>query len=273
MRNLFTPKPSPSLKRLRGGAVVLGLMATLLLAACSNDDPNAGGPTAQSNVTTEEVTEETNELIGETVTIRNEVGEKIAPTAFTLTDDEFFGGEEILVVNSTGKPFVLPEGDNPEVQITGEVRNFVLAEFERDYGFDLDPNLYAEYENQPAIVAQAVALAPEPGEITENPSRYYGQQLAVTGEVEQIANPTSFTLDEDELFGSSDLLVLTQTPQTAAEDGKTVAVTGVLRPFVISEIERDFDLDLDPELQVEYDNKPVLIADAVYESAIPDGAK
>jgi len=258
---------------IRTTALILGLMGTLLLSSCSEGDPNAGGPTAQSNVTTEEVTEETNELIGETVTVRNEVGEKIAPAVFTLTDDEFFGGEEILVVNATGEPFVLPEGDNPEVQVTGEVRRFVLAEFERDYGLDLDPEIYAEYENQPAIVAQSVALAPEPGELTENPSQYYGQRLAVTGEVAEVVSPNSFTLDEDQLFGASDLLVLSEAPQPAAKDGETVAVMGVLRPLVVAEIERDFDLDLDPELEVEYENKPVLIADAVYQSAIPDGAQ
>lgn len=266
-------KSVPGPRPIRTGVLILGLMGTLLLSSCSNADDNAGGPTAQSNVTTEEVTEETNELIGETVTVRSEVGEKIAPAVFTITDDEFFGDDEILVVNSTGEPFVLPEGDDPEVQVTGEVRRFVLAEFERDYGFDLDPNRYVEYENKPAIVAESAALAPEPGEITENPSRYYGQRLAVTGEVEEVVSPNSFTLDEEELFGANDLLVLSETPQAAAEDGETVAVIGVLRPFVVAEIERDFDLDLDPELEVEYENKPVLIGDAVYQSAIPDGAK
>jgi len=247
-------------------------MFALILPACSND-PNAGGPAAASNVTKEEVADQTNELIGEIVTVRSEPGEKIAPATFTVRDEEFFGDEEILVVNSTGEPFVLPQGDDPEVQVTGQVAKFVVADIEREYNLDLDPDLYADYENKPAIIAQSVTLAPEPGEITKNPSQYYGKRLAVTGEVEEIIGPTAFKLDEDELFGASDLLVLTQKAQKAATDRETVAVTGVLRPFVVSDIERDFDLDLDPELQVEYENKPVFIADAVYPSAIPDGTK
>jgi hypothetical protein len=32
-------------------------------------------------------------------------------------------------------------------------------------GLGLDPNLYREYESQPAIIAQSIALAPEPGQI------------------------------------------------------------------------------------------------------------
>jgi len=260
----------PGQGKLYIGAIALLLSATLL-PACT--DQNAGGPTAESNVTTEEVADQTNELIGQTVTVRSEPGEKIAPATFTIRDEEFFGDEEILVVNSTGEPFVLPQGDDPEVQVTGEVTKFVVADIEREYNLDLDPNLYAEYENKPAIIAQSVALAPEPGEITENPSQYYGKRLAVSGEVEDVVGPTAFTLDEDELFGASDLLVVTQKTQKAATDGETVAVTGVLRPFVVSEVERDFDLDLDPELQVEYEDKPVFIADAIYPSAIPDGTK
>jgi len=86
--------------------------------------------------------------------------------------------------------------------------------------------------------------------------------LAVTGEVE-VVGPTAFKLDEDELFGASDLLVLMQRSKAKIEDGKTVAVTGVLRPFIVSKVERDFDLDLSPELEVEYENKPVLITEIV----------
>ncbi len=256
---------------IRGGAIALALLA-LVLPTC-NSDPNAGGPTGASNVTTEKVAEETNELIGETVTVRSEPVKKIAASTFTIKDDDFFNDDEILVVNSTGQPFVLPEGEEPAVQVTGKVAKFVLADVERDYGLDLDPNLYVEYENKPAIIAQSIALAPEPGEITKNPSQYYGKRLAVTGEVAEVVGPTAFKLDEDELLGATDLLVLTQQPKAKVEDGKTVAVTGVLRPFVVSEVERDFDLDLSPELEVEYENKPVLVTEAVYPSAIPDAAK
>jgi len=65
---------------IRGGAIALALLA-LVLPAC-NSDPNAGGPTSASNVTTEKVAEETNELIGETVTVRSEPVKKIAASTF-----------------------------------------------------------------------------------------------------------------------------------------------------------------------------------------------
>lgn len=261
--------------------IALALTA-LLLPACSNEQPEATAPPA-GNVTTEEVTDQTNQLIGQTVTIRSEPIKKIDPVTFTVSDQQFFGSEPILVVNASGQPFVLPAEGDVEVQVTGQVRNLVLAEVERDFDLDLEPELYVEYENKPAIIAQAIALAPEPGEITQDPQQYYGKTLAVTGEIEEVTAPGAFTLDEDQLLGATDLLVLRATPKAGApapaaiEDGETVAVTGVLRPFVVADIERDYDLtwdlDLQRKLEAEYSQKPVLIANAVYPSAIPDVRK
>ena len=229
------------------------------------------------NVTTEEVAEDTEALIGQTVTIRSDALEVIEPASFTVGDDEFFGGEEILVINASGEIFELPE-DDTEVQITGEVAEFVLADIESEYDLGLDPDLYVDYEGQPVIIAQSLAPAPEPGEIAENPDRYYGQILAVTGEIEAVYSENTFTLDEDELFGGEDLLVVVTNPTEAPiEDGETVAVTGELRPFVVSEFETDYDLtwdlDIQEEIEAEYSERPVLVVDRVYPSAIPSGAK
>ena len=226
------------------------------------------------NVTTEEVAEDTEALIGETVTIRSDALEIIEPASFTVGDDDFFGGEEILVINASGEIFELPE-DDTEVQITGEVAQFILADIESEYGLGLDPELYADYEDKPAIIAQSLAPAPEPGEIAADPEQYYGQTLAVTGEVENIYGDNTFTLDEDELFGGEDLLVIVTNPTEAPiADGETVAVTGELRSFVTADLETDYDLtwdlDVQEEIEAEYSERPVLVVDRVYPSAIPE---
>ncbi|MGB3203131.1 MAG: hypothetical protein WBA99_19655, partial [Nodosilinea sp.] len=98
---------------------------------------------------------------------------------------------------------------------------------------------------------------------------------------------SGFTLDEEQLFGAEDLLVVYATPRDGVDqplpaagmagvsDDETVAVTGVLRPFVLSEFERDYDLtwdlDFQEQLEAEYTNRPVLVATGVYPSAIPEG--
>ncbi|MBV6625968.1 MAG: hypothetical protein KI793_24060 [Rivularia sp. (in: Bacteria)] len=252
------------------GAIALALML-LVLPACSNDDSNVTGA---GNVTTKEVANNAAALDGKTVTVRSEPKSKVGPTSFTVSDEKFFGSEPILVVNASGQPFVLPEDDDTEIQVTGIVRNFVIADVEKEYSLDLDEQYYVEFENKPAIIAQSMALSPDPGDITKNPDKYYNKRLAVVGEVEDIQDANTFTLDEEKLFGATDLLVLNPKPKTAIKDDEVVAITGVLRPFVLAEFEREYDLGWDLQLkqkiEAEYKTKPVFVADSVYPSAISD---
>ena len=227
---------------------------------------------ASDNVTTEELSDGAEGMIGETVSIRAEVAETIDESSFLLEDDQLFGGEDVLVINASGEPFVLTEGDDTEVQVTGEVQQLVTADFETEYGLDLDPELYAEYEDRPVVVAQSIALSPDPGDITSNPDQYYGKRIAVAGEVEDKLSETTFTLDEEQLFGDDDLLVISQmmTPQT--QDGEEVTVTGILRPYVKAEFDSEYDLDWDlsvqEQIEAEYTEKPVFVAEEVYPSAM-----
>jgi len=267
------------LSNAKGGAIALAL-AAMLLPACTTPQREATAPVPAPGTpgsvatTTENVVDNTAQLLGKTVTIRSEPVKKLGPSSFTVSDQEFFGNESILVVNATGKPFVLPAESGQEVQVTGTVRNFVLADIEREYKLGLQPNLYTEYESKPAIVAQSMALAPTPGELTSDPQKYYGKTLAVSGEVESLRSPNSFTLDEDKLIGGQDLLVIHTVPKPSVREGEKVAVTGVLRSFVLAELERDYDLQWDltlkQKLEAEYTNKPVLVATGVYPSAIPE---
>ena len=227
----------------------------------------------EENVTTEDVAEDADDLIGQTVTIRSNAIAQIEPATFTVADQEYYSGD-IVVVNATGTPFVLPAEDDTEIQITGEVTEFVIADIESAYDLDLDPDLYIEYSDRPAIIAESLAIAPEPGEITEDPAQYYGETLAVTGEIETVYGENTFTIDEEELLGADNLLVVVTNPTEAPIiDGETVAVTGELRQFVIADLETDYDLtwdlDIQQELEVEYSDRPVLVVEQVYPSAIP----
>lgn len=275
----YTPGNSVSKRWIIRGTAALALVATTVLAGCQTPERQAATPD-QTNVSPEEVAENTNQYIGQVVTVRSEPIEKISPNTFTIEDDQFFGSEPILVVNATGEPFVLPEDDETDVQVTGEVRNFVLADVEREYNLGLEETTYTDYENQPALIAQSITTAPEPGELTRDPEQYYGKPLAVTGEIQEIQGANSFTLDEDQLFGGQELLVLRTAPtenQPAIQKGEDVAVRGVLRPFVVADLERDYDFDWDAtvqqQLEAKYSNKPILVAEDVYPSAIPDSAQ
>ena len=262
--------------------LAIGLIAGLM-GACAESTPQTETSDGSTNVQTEEVAENTEGYIGQIVTIRSEPVEKVGDNSFTVSDEQFFGSEPILVINASGEPLLLPE-DGVEVQVTGEVRNFLISEVDQEFDLTLDPNLYEEYEEQPVIIAQSIALAPEPGEISDNPEQYYGETLAVTGEVEEIQSEDMFTLQEEQLLGAESLLVIYAQPKAGSSasqavpptitDDEQVAVTGVLRPFVISELERDYDLTWDAgvqeQLEADFSEKPVLIATQIYPSAIPE---
>ena len=79
----------------------------------------------------------------------------------------------------------------------------------------------------------------------------------------------------DKLIGGQGLLVIHTVPKPSVPEGEKVAVTGVLRSFVLAELEREYDrqwdLTLKQKLEAEYTNKSVLVARGVYLSAIPVG--
>lgn len=253
-------------KTLRAGAIALALSA-FLLPACTTPEPEATTSPAETPVSTEDVAEDTEELIGQTVSVRGEVGEVIDDFSFTLTDEDFFGGDEVLVVDATGKKLPIPT-DGMEVQVTGEVRQYKAFNFKEDY--DLDWEAAEDYDEKPTIVAKAIALAPDPGEVVENPAEFYNKTIAVEGEVEEVLAPGVFKLDEDELGATNDLMVIHLTPEGEVKDGERVVVTGEVKPFILSEFEKDYDLTWDLEvkekIEAEYKEKPVMVAAEVYPS-------
>ena len=254
--------------------------AAVILPACGAPTPEADvsetegdvAVSTESNVTTEDLSENLDSYLGKTVSVREEVEELVGDYAFMLDDDQLFGGEETLIINASGEPVDLVEGDDTDVQVTGEVQELIVADLEREYGFDLDDDAFIDYENQPVIVAQSIALAPDPDDITDNPEEYYYRRLAVNGDVGLVVSENTVTLESEELFGGENLLTISPDQPISVNEDEEVVMTGVLRPFITSEIEQEYDLtwdlDLQEELEAEYQDRPVLIVDSVYPSAL-----
>ena len=229
----------------------------------------------EGNTTIDEISEEENVTIGEEVTVRGEVEEVESGVSFVLEEEGFLEGDEVLVINVSGD--IVPEApsDDLELQVTGEVANLVIADVERDYGLVLDPELYVDYENKPVILAQSMVLSPELEDIAEDPDLYYLQTIAVEGEVDEVRNDYTFTLKEEQLIGGDELLMINASGTPIPETDETVVVTGMVRPYIEAEFERDYDLtwdlDVQQEIEAEYSEKPVFVVDAIYPSAQDDG--
>ncbi|WP_414565738.1 MULTISPECIES: hypothetical protein [unclassified Anabaena] len=276
----------------RIGATIIALTA-LLLPACATNEPQATAPDTtteaevpskpvaeQDNVTAPEVSQNTGELIGKLVTVRGQDINRVNDKVFTISDREVFGGERIAVVNTTGQPVNLPLPQDARLQVTGTVAKLDPNTIKQEYGVDLGPNQVAKYAGQPAIIARSIALAPTPGEINENAQIYYNKQISVPANVLEIYSPNAFVVEDREVLGVNPLLVIVTDKlkdKAPIKEGERVVTTGTLRPFVISDIEREYDpawdAPLRTRLEKEYSQRPVLIADGIYPSAVPLGTR
>lgn len=275
MLHKYEPNPVRGKLNIRHSAIAFAVMA-MFLGACGPDG-GIGGTRTTTTPTAEDVTRDTQQLIGRSVTVRSEPIEKVSPSAFTIRDNRIFG-EDILVLNASGQPFVLPAEDGVEIQATGQVEQFSIAEMQRRYNLNLDPNFYGRFEGRPTIIAQSVAIAPRPGDISNNPTQYYGRVVAVPGEVENVLGPNAFVIEDRQFIGGQNLLVLTPQQATVApQQGRRVVATGVLRRMTVAEIEREHNFAFDPEMrrriEVEYRDQPVLVADSVYPAEAPTAAR
>lgn len=246
---------------------VIALAASVLLSACRDISNTSTEEDMSQQASVAEITKNFNRFRGQTVSVRNGIQELLGEAAFILNKDRIFEGEPILVIDVSQTLLTLPNGERTEVWVKGRVVRFVLTDIEQEQDLDLDPHLYAKYEGKPAIIAQSVILSPDPGDITRNPEAYYHKLLAVEGEVEDVESSGIFELDEEQLFGGEDLLVVKAKPEIEIQEEQTVLVTGILRPFVAAEFERDYslnwDLSLQQQIEAEYFEKPALVAEKV----------
>lgn len=67
------------------------------------------------------------------------------------------------------------------------------------------------------------------------------------------------------------LLIINATGEPIPQEDEAIVVTGIVRPFVRAELEQDYDLtwdlDVQKEIEAEYSEKPVLVVDSIYPSA------
>jgi len=110
------------------------------------------------------------------------------------------------------------------------------------------------------------------GQIDVNHEAYLGQRVTVWGEVDEQLGPNTFRVDEGKILDvAGELLVVVPKgaprPDTL-EHETNIAVTGVVQQFVAADFERDYGVLFDdPGIEAEFEARPILIADIVYNRA------
>lgn len=104
-------------------------------------------------------------------------------------------------------------------------------------------------------------------ELLENPQSYNGQSVRVRGKVSDLMNPRAIVLEENGLFGTRSVLVLTREPANPMgwmlQPGQQAIAVGIVRTGDTGSIERELARPLAPEIRRVLGSGPVVIARSV----------
>jgi len=283
-------------------AMFLMLGAAVFLASCGgagDDEPASGsgeetapsGEEAESagqaiGVSVADVTDNPEEFYGKQITLSGLVTEVVDPNAVAIGGGEFIGGEQVLILGAQqlqqivegvpeGEPFEIQQQDL--VQATGTLREFNIGEVEQEVGYELDDNLFGDWEGQPVLVADSFVLTPQQGGTTQaqqqgvnatlpliidSPEEFYGQTVTVSGAVAQIIDPNTFVIvdqqaaEDEGLYGADAGALAEQGVLVATSNGpnlterQTVQVTGTLQPFDAAAFEQELGVQFDENDEV-----------------------
>jgi hypothetical protein len=155
------------------GMILLGTSAFLFLTACSDSASERADKVG--GVTARHVTENPGAYVGKTVTVSGDVEEIWNARAFNMDSGLSVG--ELLVIGREPFPQIPEAGDRAYVisdiaTVTGVVRMLVTAEIEREIGWDLDPQIEAEFNGKPVLIAQSINLRAGAGRANSSTAVY-----------------------------------------------------------------------------------------------------
>lgn len=135
--------------------MVFSLMGSAQAAGQSTGSAQTSGQSGQSAGSAPQTVKDVETLLddvarynGQKVQVSGEVEKIIDPKAFVLESGGLFN-DEIVVLQPQGK---LNVKDDSEVTVTGTVRTVGLVDVEREYGWDLDPQIRIELERVEAFL-------------------------------------------------------------------------------------------------------------------------
>lgn len=116
--------------------------------------------------------------------------------------------------------------------------------------------------NYPSLQAQETDSNTTIEEIAEDESLVIGEAVTVRGEVESVESGISFVLQEEGFLEGDEVLVINLGEEVVLEGAEDLKlqVTGEIGQLVLADIEKDYGLTLDPDLYVEYESQPVILA-------------
>ncbi|NJL95761.1 MAG: hypothetical protein HC915_19530 [Anaerolineae bacterium] len=204
---------------------------------------------------------------------------------FVLEDDDLIDADELLVIGGTADQLAnMTFAEEESLFITGIVRAFDREALEGEVGYALDEDLYADFEDTPVLVASEIVSlanttfenAPLAGDLDldallDEPESYLGMRVDVQGTVEEVLGDdqnNAFTIEDDDLIGADQALVLLADPQNMSlnllDADTEVRVVGVVRQFDAATLGRDLGREVQEDFYENYTDLPVIVASEIY---------
>ena len=133
-----------------------GDTATTGQTGAAGQQGQTGAVTAATSQNLDAVLDTPEQFYGQSITVEGNLTEFVNERMVRLTDDDLIGADSLLVLHHMDGGLDAAIDENTRVQVTGTVRPFVLADFESEFGIDLDDSLFVGFENQPVLVADSI---------------------------------------------------------------------------------------------------------------------
>jgi hypothetical protein len=282
-------------------ALTVGGLAGTLAAGTDKDKASISAGT---------LAREAKDYYGKTVTVKAEVETVYDSRSFTLDEDSVFAGPDVLVLVPAGLTSTLAHDQVVTVTgrvrpyVTAELerdydwfKDGKLVVSKPDVDFETRPVLVAESlwladgrallggtamshgahaahaamaHDHEAMKGHDHAGMISAGKLAKDSKKFYGRNVTVRAEVEDVLDTHSFTLDEDAVLAGHDVLVLVPAgfDTSSLRKDQVVVVSGKVRPYVATELERDFDWFKDGKVvttrtKVDHETRPVLVAESI----------
>ena len=148
--------------------ITLTILSMVFFTAACNDAAEERADQV-GGVTARQIMENPSAYVGKVVTVSGEVDDIFEARAFKMDSGLTTG--ELLVIGRDAYPSI-PEASNRAyvvgdvATVTGKVAMMVTADIEREIGWDLSPQIEAEYSGKPVLIAQKVLFKPGPRSVT-----------------------------------------------------------------------------------------------------------
>lgn len=225
-----------------------------------------GDVTDGMKVTVDQIEDDATRFIGRAVSVDAEIEEVYGPRLFTIDEPTWGDLEgEIFVYMPTAHAVSVDTNDR--VTVSGTVRQFALADVDREWGWvDLDPDVQVRLEQRPILIATRIVGGDNDAVFVIE--RGTAARVPPAGSLEPVRSIELIDEDEDELIGrrvelsgvqvigagkdsgfyakqgDESVFVLTSEGSKAIENGKTVSIEGyVLRTPRSMDFDRETSSD------------------------------